>query len=65
MTFIVLKNVLSNNKKQNPVLSVLTYSFNHAKFLRETIDSVFGQQYENFEYILIDAESTDGTQDIL
>ncbi|SVB80646.1 uncharacterized protein METZ01_LOCUS233500, partial [marine metagenome] len=61
----VLKNVLSTNEKQNPVLSVLTYSFNHAKFLRETIDSVFRQQYENFEYIFIDAESTDGTQDIL
>ena len=59
----MLKNVLSNNNKQNPVLSVLTYSLNHAEFLRETIDSVFRQQYENFEYVFIDAESTDGTQD--
>tara|TARA_B100000787_G_scaffold78293_1_gene57577 strand:- start:24 stop:182 length:159 start_codon:yes stop_codon:yes gene_type:complete len=39
--------VLSNNKKQNPVLSVLTYSLNNAEFLKETIDSVFKQQYEN------------------
>ena len=59
------KNVLSTNKKQNPLLSVLTYSFNHAEFLRETIDSIFRQKYENFEYVFIDAESTDGTQDIL
>ena len=43
----MLKNVLSNNKKQNPVLSVLTYSLNNAEFLKETIDSVFKQQYEN------------------
>jgi len=61
----VLKKVLSNNKKQNPLLSVLTYSLNDAEFLKETIDSVFKQQYENFEYIFIDGESTDGTQDIL
>jgi len=61
----VLNKVLSNNKKQNPLLSVLTISLNHAEFLRETVDSVFKQDYENFEYVFIDGDSNDGTQDIL
>ena len=51
--------------RKSPKLSVLTISLNHARFLRETIDSVFKQKYENIEYIFIDGESTDGTQNIL
>ena len=51
--------------RKSPKLSVLTISLNHARFLRETIDSVFKQKYENIEYIFIDGESTDGTVDIL
>jgi len=51
--------------RKSPKLSVLTISLNHARFLRETIDSVFKQNYENIEYIFIDGESTDGTVDIL
>jgi len=46
-------------------LSVLTISLNHAKFLRETIGSCFSQTFEDFEYIVIDGDSSDGTQSIL
>ena len=48
-----------------PRLSVLTVSLNHAKFLKDTLNSVFDQQYDNLEYVLIDGLSNDGTQDIL
>jgi len=57
--------VLSNNKNQNPVLSVITISLNHALYLRSTIESIFSQSFKDFEYIVIDGNSDDGTQDIL
>jgi glycosyltransferase involved in cell wall biosynthesis len=35
------------------------------KYIRQTIDSVLGQEYENLEYIVVDGGSTDNTLDIL
>ena len=57
---------MSASHTQNyPRLSVLTISLNQAKFLKDTINSVYDQQYDNLEYVLIDGQSSDGTQDIL
>lgn len=51
------------NKK--PKLTIISPSFNTAKFLRETIRSILEQSYKNFEYIVIDGGSTDETLAIL
>jgi glycosyltransferase involved in cell wall biosynthesis len=49
----------------DPVVSVITPSLNHARFLRATIESVAAQTFRNFEHIVVDGKSTDGTVEIL
>lgn len=46
-------------------LSIVTTVLNGAPFIAETIASVLTQRHENFEYFIVDAGSTDGTQDIV
>ena len=46
-----------------PYVSVL--SFNSANFLRQTINSVLKQTYNNFELIIVDDGSTDKSREII
>ena len=54
-----------NNKKNKPLISVVMVVLNNQKFLEKSINSVLKQSYKNFELIIIDGGSTDGTLKIL
>ncbi len=47
------------------MVSVLIPSFNHARYLRECVDSVLAQDHTPMEVIVVDDGSTDGSMDIL
>ena len=45
--------------------SIITVNFNNKEGLRKTIESVIHQSFCDFEYIVIDGGSTDGSMDII
>ena len=45
--------------------SIITPVFNGVTFIEETIKSIIGQTFKDFEYIIVDGNSTDGTQNII
>jgi glycosyltransferase involved in cell wall biosynthesis len=48
-----------------PLLSIITINFNNAEGLKKTIESVISQSFNDFEYLIIDGGSTDGSVEII
>ncbi|MEO8483475.1 MAG: glycosyltransferase [Acidobacteriota bacterium] len=50
--------------RDRPLVSILVPSYNGARFLRESLDSLLTQSYPNLEILLLDDASTDDTPSI-
>ena len=53
------------NEKTQPLISVYTGTYNAGDYLRDTYQSLRDQTYPNWEWVVVDDESTDGTWDRL
>ena len=48
-----------------PKLSIITINYNNLEGLQKTFESVFAQTFQDFEYIVIDGGSTDGSKEYI
>jgi len=53
------------NSPKKPKISVIMPTLNAEKYLKEAIDSILAQTFKNFEFIIIDDNSTDNTLNII
>lgn len=48
-----------------PLVSCIVLSYNHEKFIKQALDGLFSQDYENIEYIISDDNSPDNSFEII
>lgn len=60
-----MEDIEAMKSKKNIKFSIITVCFNAVKAIRSTMESVLKQDYENFEYIIVDGASADGTVAII
>lgn len=48
-----------------PQVSIIMATYNRAHFILETLESIIGQSYQNWECIIVDDGGTDNTADVL
>ncbi len=58
-------NKLDQSLTSRPLISVITVCFNATEFIEQCMQSVLSQKCDDFEYIVIDGGSTDGTRQII
>ncbi len=49
----------------NLLISIIVPNYNHEKYLKQRLESIFNQTHQNFEVILLDDKSTDNSKDII
>ena len=65
MSYFALSSHREHYQATKPVVSVLMPVFNGEKYLAEAIESILNQSFTDFEFLIINDGSTDGTDEIL
>ena len=52
------------SRTTSPLVSVVVPNYNHARYLRERLDTIFGQTFQDFELVFLDDASTDGSRGV-
>lgn len=60
----MLPPLLKTNKLR-PIISVIMPAYNAENYLREAIDSILNQSFQDFEFLIINDGSTDHTEEII
>lgn len=63
--FEIDKSHACNTEIKRPLFSIITINRNNAEGLRKTMQSILSQDFSNYEYIIIDGASTDGSVDVI
>ena len=50
---------------KTPFFSIIIPTFNQSSFLQKALKSVFNQTFKNFEVIVVDNNSKDGTKKVV
>ena len=58
-------NYILDKLSSKPRVTIITVCFNSEKTIKDTIESVLSQDYKNIEYIIVDADSSDETKNII
>ena len=56
---------MTKTTNSHPTLSIITVNLNNRDGLQRTIDSVVGQTFTDYEWIVIDGGSTDGSRELI
>ena len=61
----ITRCVRKDNAMNQPVISIITVTFNAANVVEKTIQSVVSQTYDKLEYLIIDGASKDNTMAVV